>query len=133
MKKIAVIDDDINMRKLIKSALENSDKSLAVITFYDNIELISILKENFFDVLIIDYMMPNIDGLELIMHYSDIYQKAPIILITAYPEVEQVEVLKENRHSLNITIMTKPFDIDLLTANVKNLLNHCSVTGSENS
>lgn len=131
MKKIAVIDDDINMRKLIRTAIENYDKNISIITFKDSLELLSILSENYFDLLIIDYMMPAIDGLELIMHYSNIYKKAPIILVTAYPDVDNVGVLNENRDILNLSIVTKPFDMNELVNTVKKMLNNKSASGCE--
>ncbi len=121
VKKIAIIDDDVKIRQLLKSVL-STKKEYAVITFAPTLELLQILQENKFDLLIVDYMMPNIDGLELILHYSSLFKNAPIILITSYPFIEQVQVMIENKESMNLKIVTKPFDINQMLEIVTSIL-----------
>ena len=119
--KIAVIDDDKNLRKLVNTILERV-VSAAIIAFDPMFELIDIIKENKFDLIILDYLMPKIDGLEILINLANENVNTPVILFTAYPEIEQVQVLKDHGLNMNIKILKKPFEIENFIKLVKTTL-----------
>jgi len=121
LKKVAVIDDDYNLRKLVTSVIER-ETGAASVSFPPMLELLNIFKENKFDLLIIDYLMPQIDGLELVLNFLNENNKIPVILTTGYPDIEQVQVLKNNEQNLNIRILKKPFSIEEMLNMVKDAL-----------
>lgn len=121
LRKIAVIDDDYNLSKLVTNVVER-EIGVAAVSFPPMLELITIFKENKFDLLIIDYLMPNIDGLELILNFLSENNKIPVILTTGYPDIEQVQVLKNNEQKWNIRCLKKPFSIEEMLRMVKDAL-----------
>jgi len=110
MKKIAVIDDDVNLRKLLTSVFER-ELEITAISFPPMLEIIDIIKENNFDLLIVDFLMPKIDGVEIIINSLDENHKIPIILTTGYPDMDEVQAVKLNSGKFDISVVGKPFVI----------------------
>lgn len=83
MKKIFVVDDEKNIRDIIKKYLVK--EGYDVVTFPDANNVISEIKRQSPDLIVLDVMMPEIDGLELckeIRKFTDI----PIIFVSARDE-----------------------------------------------
>lgn len=83
MKKIFVVDDEKNIRDIIKKYLVKEGYN--VVTFPDGNNVISEIKRQSPDLIVLDVMMPDIDGLELckeIRKFTDI----PIIFVSARDE-----------------------------------------------
>jgi len=79
-KKILVVDDDVKTVELVKLYLERD--GYQVLAAYDGIEALRLARESFPDLIILDLMLPDIDGLEVcrvLRHESDV----PIIMLTA--------------------------------------------------
>ncbi len=113
---ILVVDDDEGIRSLVKKYL-NENKYL--ITTADNGEdageKVKIIK---FDLIILDIMMPGINGLEFIQKYKN-QLDAPIILLTAKGQAdERVEGLEIGADDY----LPKPFEPKELLLRIKNIL-----------
>ncbi len=79
-KKILVIDDDVKTVELVKLYLERD--GYQILTAYDGIEALRLARESSPDLIVLDLMLPDIDGLEvcrILRHESDV----PIIMLTA--------------------------------------------------
>jgi DNA-binding response OmpR family regulator len=79
-KKVLVVDDDVKTVDLVKLYLERD--GYQVLTAYDGIEALRSARENRPDLVVLDLMLPDIDGLEvcrILRHESDV----PIIMLTA--------------------------------------------------
>jgi len=71
------------------------------------------------DLLLVDYMMPEMDGLELVAEVRKHYPKLPVILMTGVQDAEAEKRFEEA--SIN-TVLSKPFDVNHLLAQISNLL-----------
>jgi len=79
-KKILVVDDDVKTVELVKLYLERD--GYQALTAYDGIEALRLVRESCPDLIVLDLMLPDIDGLEvcrILRHESDV----PIIMLTA--------------------------------------------------
>jgi len=86
MPKVLVVDDDIKLLKMLKRTLvfENLD----VLTATNGREALEVVHQEAPDLLIVDWMMPEMDGLELIQHLRDANNRMPILMLTARDAVE---------------------------------------------
>ena len=119
MTKILVIDDDIAINELIKVNLELQGYN--VIQSYDGIEGFAKAKQEQPELIILDVMMPEVDGYTVAQRIRQAVEIAdtPIIMLTALSE------LKNKVNGFNIGVddyLTKPFEIDELVVRVRALL-----------
>lgn len=114
--KILVVDDEKLLVKGIKFNLEND--GYEVVAAYDGEEAVSLAKEQEFDLIILDLMMPKVTGLEACMMIRE-FSNVPIIMLTA--KGEDMDKLIGFEHGTDDYI-TKPFNILELKARVRALL-----------
>ena len=116
-KNILIVDDDKRLRELLKDYL--TEKKFAVFTCEDFLEAKDILSFLFFDLIILDRMMPSGDGIDLIEFIKKI-SKSPIIMLTALSEDQnKIDGLKIGADDY----LAKPFEPEELFLRIKNLLN----------
>ena len=86
MPKVLVVDDDIKLLKMLKRTLvfENLD----VLTATNGREALEVVQQESPDLLIVDWMMPEMDGLELIQYLRDAHNRMPILMLTARDALE---------------------------------------------
>lgn len=114
--KILVVDDEKLLVKGIKFNLEND--GYTVITGCDGVEALEIAQSQEIDLIILDLMMPRMDGLQAcqrIREFSDV----PIIMLTA--KADDMDKLLGFEHGAD-DYLTKPFNILELKARVRALL-----------
>lgn len=112
MKKILIVDDEKDIRELLKVRFESS--GFMCLTAKDGHEAIEIAKSQHPSVIILDLMMPNLDGFQTHkILKADIDTKT--IPIIAYTAQNPEEVSKKGIESLDIVdFVLKPFDSKLL-------------------
>ncbi|HET7771244.1 MAG TPA: response regulator [Chloroflexota bacterium] len=103
--RILVVDDEPNVRAILAAAL--GDEGYEVATACDGFDAIREARENPPDVILLDLMMPALDG----RTFLDVYRlapgrKAPVIVITA------ARVTLDAEEDLGAPIVRKPFSID---------------------
>jgi DNA-binding response OmpR family regulator len=79
-KKVLVVDDDVKTVELVKLYLDRD--GYQVLTAYNGVEALRVAREGYPDLIVLDLMLPDIDGLEIcrtLRRESDI----PIIMLTA--------------------------------------------------
>ena len=108
-RNLLVIEDDADNRTLIKFALEHI-AGWKVLTAVDGIEGITMAETQRPDVILLDFMMPSLDGLDVLdILKSNLFTcSIPVIFITA---MVQTKLLSQLDNSLAVGIITKPFKI----------------------
>ena len=114
--KILVVDDEKTLVKGIKFNLEN--EGYQVECAYDGAAAVELARNNKFDLLILDVMMPEVDGLEACMRIRE-FSNVPIIMLTA--KSEDSDKLMGFECGAD-DYLTKPFNILELKARVRALL-----------
>lgn len=113
MKKILIVEDDLSIAELEKDYLEISGFQVNICT--DGVSGLNEIKENSYDLVILDVMLPNIDGFDILRIIQDI-KDIPILLVSAKKE----EIDKIKGLSLGADdYITKPFSPGELVARVK--------------
>jgi two-component system, NtrC family, response regulator GlrR len=107
---ILVVDDNPNLLELIKMRLEAADYS--VIATGEEAGALDLLKDEIFDLCIVDLMLASGDGLTLMEQMHGIRPDVPAIILTAHGSIESaVEAMRRGAFSY----LTKPFEpVDLL-------------------
>lgn len=119
MALIYVVDDEANIRRL--AALGLQDAGYETVEFSSGSELLAALSAREPDCVVLDWMMPQPDGLEVCraMRADNRWRHIPVIMLTARSdEVDKVLGLELGADDY----MTKPFSIKELAARVKALI-----------
>ena len=124
MQRILVVEDDFDIQELLQNFLQEAGYAVAVAN--DGVEALSLFAGERYDLIVLDIMLPKIDGYggcELIRKQSDV----PIIMLTALSgEEDQIRGL-----DLQVDdYITKPFNPVELQARVKSQLRRYMQLGS---
>ena len=125
MPKILVVDDEKVMVKGIKFNLENEGYQVEV--GYDGEEAVEKARGGRFDLIILDVMMPKIDGLQACMKIRE-FSTVPVIMLTAKSEDTDKIIGFECGAD---DYLTKPFNILELKARVRALLRRAGQTAQQ--
>ena len=116
MKKVLVVDDEKLIVKGIKFSLEQDE--MAVTAAYDGEEALELAKNNDFDIILLDVMLPGLSGFEVcqsIREFSDV----PIIMLTAKgDDMDKILGLEYGADDY----ITKPFNILEVKARIKAII-----------
>ncbi|WP_318619485.1 response regulator transcription factor [Priestia megaterium] len=122
MLKILVVEDDINIRKLMCAVLkQNGFETYGV---EDGIAALDLMDKHHIDLVVLDLMMPNMDGYELTRQLRLLWENIPILMVTAKQEAED-----KRRGFLVGTddYMTKPVDEQEMVLRIKALLRRAKI------
>jgi CheY-like chemotaxis protein len=121
MKRILIIDDDLNMRETIREIL--SVENYEIVITADGKEGISLHRLRAFDLIITDIIMPDMDGIEIIIELKKNHKDTKIIAISGGGYYYADDYLETARALGANTVIEKPFENEELTNTVNNLLN----------
>lgn len=117
MIKIGIAEDDFKIATLLKSAFEENGFEVIVTT--NGSEALPVFTQQHFDLLIVDVMMPGINGHQLCEKIRVINQQIPILMLTALGMVDdKVRGLESGADDY----LVKPFHLKELLARVNALL-----------
>ena len=119
--KILVVDDEVLLVKGIKFNLES--EGYTVDCCYDGETAVNLARENRYDLIILDLMMPKKDGLQACQEIRG-FSTVPVIMLTARSESADLLMGFESGAD---DYVTKPFDILELKARVRALLRRASI------
>ena len=122
MFKIMVVEDDNNMSKLIQTILKNHNFDVYVA--YDGLEAMDVLDESHIDIIVLDVMMPNMDGYEFTQNLREAEFEIPILMLSA----KQLPEDRNKGFRLGIDdYMVKPFNEEELLLRIKALLRRAQI------
>jgi two-component system, chemotaxis family, chemotaxis protein CheY len=112
---ILVVEDDLAIRRLVKMVLTRAGYNVEVAS--DGVEAVLKLGLSDYDAIILDLMMPNLDGFSLMntMAVSDPERMKRIIVTSAASPA----VIKERMSGKPFAVLPKPFDIHTLIEHVR--------------
>lgn len=121
MKQILVIDDEPDILKLISKILEKA--GYKVMTAENGRLADKLFNEHPFDLVITDIVMPQKEGLEIILQLKENSPDTKILAISGGGKIEFAEYLDAARATGAHAIVKKPFEISHLLNKVEQLLN----------
>lgn len=118
-KKILLVDDEMQLAEVVKMRLEANGYD--VLTAYDGKDAFDKARTQKPDLIILDLMLPKIDGYKVcrMLKFDDKFKSIPIILFTARAQDSDVALGKEVGADAYIT---KPFEPEILLSKIKELL-----------
>ena len=126
VKKVLVVDDDPDMRNAITIILESQDYK--IVTAQDGVEALASLRAEQPDLMILDLLMPNMDGFAVLKTLQDgrwsKYRKTPILILSSVREdASRRRYELETALELNVDdYIEKPVSPEILIRRVNNLL-----------
>ena len=112
--RILVVEDEKHLNRIISEAVE--DEGYSVDSCYNGVEALEYLACADYDVIILDIMMPKMNGLELVRRLRSEGNSTPVLFLTARDAVaDRVEGLESGGDYY----LTKPFDFQELMAVVR--------------
>ncbi len=128
MARLLLIDDDPALLSLLRRTLERA--GYEVVTAPNGREGLQRLTTGPFDLLITDIVMPEMEGLELILKLRQSHPALRIIAISGGGQLRPASYLNLARLSGAMTVLAKPFELEELLAAVQKLLNSEPPTGT---
>lgn len=118
-KTVLIVDDELLIRTLFSRLIGKLGYS--TMTASNGAEALDVFKEHSdeIDAVILDMVMPDINGDKVFGHLRDINPTIKILLSTGYSEDEHIEDLIANG---NASFIQKPFTIETITPVLKELL-----------
>ncbi len=119
MAKILIVEDVVSIRFLIKASLEN--KGYSIWEAGDGLEAYEIIKQENPDLVILDVMMPGMNGYELckLIKKNPVYCGTLILMLTAKDQKEDREIIEKIGADF---YLPKPFQPEVLAETVESLL-----------
>ena len=118
-QKILIVDDELDALTALKRALESDNYN--VVEAVDGLSAIKKIKTEKPDIVLLDLMMPEIDGFEVCKRLKSdpLYKHVPIIMLTAKGEInDKIEGIEMGADDY----ITKPFNLNEIRARIKMVL-----------
>ncbi|MFA6136475.1 MAG: response regulator [Sulfurimonas sp.] len=121
---ILIVDDNNSNRMIMKYLLEDYEKNNSGIIFdvqeaHDGLEALQMCKENSYDIVFMDIMMPNMDGIEATKRIRDIDAKTMIIAVSAMDDIESRKLILNNGAE---DYISKPINADVFVSRMDNYI-----------
>lgn len=118
-KRILIADDEKDMVATLQFAL--NQEGYQCLTAYDGQEALDKAKRENPDLIILDIMMPKMNGYKIsrLLKFDKRYKHIPIIMLTARTQEKDKKLGEETGADMYIT---KPFEMDALVNTIKNML-----------
>ena len=117
MTKILLAEDDIDMRRFLVKALQNA--GFNVISYDNGLSAYQRLREEPFELLLTDIVMPEMDGIELARRATELDPEIKVMFITGFAAVA---LNPGNSAPKDARILSKPFHLRDLVNEVERLL-----------
>lgn len=122
MFHILVVDDDKNTRLLFKAVLENAGYTVSLAT--NGADALELMDKNHFDLVVLDIMMPKMDGYEFTKTLRENQNNLPILMVSA-------KQLPKDKHKGFMVgtddYITKPIDEEEMLYRIKALLRRAKI------
>ncbi len=118
MAKILLVEDEADLAGVVKNWLEEEDLNLVEVAS-DGGSALSMLDKHTYDLIVLDLLLPNLDGMQVCDHYRKSGGSAPILMLTAKSSLASKEAGLDAGAD---DYLTKPFQLRELSARVRALL-----------
>ncbi len=115
--KVLIIEDEEKVAHFISQGLKEEDYEVDIA--YDGNQGMVLIKDNTYDIILLDLMIPGIDGLQLLKTIRSWGNNTPVLIITAKNSKEDVV---KGLDTGSDDYLTKPFSFDELLARMRALL-----------
>jgi DNA-binding response OmpR family regulator len=122
MLKILVVEDDTNIRKLICAVLKQN--GFEPLQANDGVQALEVMDKEHIDLVVLDLMMPKLNGYQLTRELRATWAALPILMVTAKQEPADK---KQGFLAGTDDYMTKPFDEEELILRIKALLRRSQI------
>ncbi|HIJ59963.1 MAG TPA: response regulator [Nitrospirae bacterium] len=112
--KLLVVDDEKNILKLYKVELE--DEGYTVVTANSGKEALELFEKENPDIVTLDILMPDIDGIRVLRQMKELKPNIPIIMLTAYDYRDDFSVWVSDAY------VVKSSDLSSLKATIKQII-----------
>jgi len=113
--KILIVDDDQTIAEVLKDLISAPQRSVNVC--YDGLSAIESIQKSFYDLIIVDLVMPRVGGLDLLSYAKKINPDIIVIIITGYASIETaIMAIREGAYDY----ITKPFKLEEIKIVVEN-------------
>lgn len=116
--RILLADDEPDLLASLEDLLAVVLPGAAVTAAQDGLEALHALEQEPFDLIITDFCMPGLNGIELMRRALHVAPSVPTILLTAYGR----EALHESGPPFAAAILEKPMDVPMLEASIHKAL-----------
>lgn len=124
--KILLVEDGLKIAKAIENGLKIHHYSVDVA--YTGEEALAVFDEEVYDLVILDWMLPGMDGIEVLKELRKKNVQIPVLMLTAKGEVEdKIHGLDQGADDY----LSKPFSFDEVLARIKALLRRPKTFQSE--
>ncbi|MBN1164338.1 MAG: response regulator [Candidatus Krumholzibacteriota bacterium] len=116
--KILIVDDEVHLAKILQFTLEHA--GYEVVTAFDGQEALDLVEREGFDLIILDLMLPLVDGYKVcnILKKDKRFSAIPVIILSAR-DFEGMDIEEEIEAEL---LMSKPFNTGNLLVEISQLL-----------
>lgn len=117
--KILVVDDDVDILFTVGEILQNLE--LQAVFAKNGLEALSIISKENIDLILLDIMMPELDGFETIKHIrkNDSTKNLCVIALTAYAMLDDKQIIEQSGFD---DVITKPIDVNSLKIKINKAL-----------
>ncbi|MDD5287422.1 MAG: sigma-54 dependent transcriptional regulator [Desulfuromonadaceae bacterium] len=124
LNRILVADDEESMRWVLSKALKR--KGFEVDLASDGNQALELIKDNCYDLAILDIKMPGINGLDLLDKVRELKSDLLVVIMTAEASMKNaVEAMKRGAYDY----ITKPFDLDVIDAIIEKVVRARDIRG----
>jgi len=118
-KQILIVDDSESIREVLAFSIANA--GYEVLVACDGMDALKYFDGRTIDLVLTDYHMPNLNGLELILKVRQLepYKFLPILVLTTE---SQLRIMKEARESGATGWLTKPFNTEKLLQTLRKVI-----------
>jgi len=125
--RVLVVEDDLRMARLVERSLKEDGH--AVVVSHDGAEGLDLARDDSFDAVVLDVMLPRINGFEILKTIRAERRTTPILMLTAR------DAPQDTIGGLNLgadDYLTKPFHLDVFLARVRAVSRRGQVTQFSN-
>jgi DNA-binding NtrC family response regulator len=122
-KVVLVVEDNLLVSTAVQDIL--NDEGFRAVAAGNGREAENLIKDNSPDLILLDMMLPDVSGKDLLKKWKDEYPEIPVIFMTAHGDIPTaVECLKTGAYDF----LTKPVEKPLLLKTIKNALEYSNMT-----
>ena len=88
MAQILIVEDEANIRRVLRKILVDVDKNINVREAVDGVEAITMVDEKAYDLVLCDIKMPKKDGIEVLVHIQKVSPQSVVVMISGHGDLE---------------------------------------------